>query len=411
MSAHLRTKLWRFYVFDGTWANRNAGGNPTILDTAVELLSVPGSRQEIRYFPGVGTRYGMIEKYLGGGLGRGVEEDIIYAIDHLATNYSVEDQIFIAGYSRGAYTARCLVTFLSLLGLPQCDRESLHKLYSKYLSGQLRRRGVADHLRVKYKCRDITIKSLVCIDTVGAMGIPRTGLFSLLNILHPFIKKSEFLGTDVASNVELMFHALALHESRGPFRPTLMHVPENRRDNIKQVYFIGSHSDVARPSANGDLCNIVLAAVLEHWHGIHGIVFNEEKLRICFPHAGATSPLSEATAHDWVFDPIRPSATGFWRLLGRHTRQPGQYFEFGLATNETIHATVRLRGYGMDKGNPAIVGYQVRAEPDQSFTWHRGQDRVSTNSSGGSMEPLTIREEPLGLYEAWLHGVSLEAAE
>ncbi|KAI1097259.1 hypothetical protein F4804DRAFT_183560 [Jackrogersella minutella] len=393
----------RIYVFDGTWANRNSNKRPTILNAIVEILSVPGAQQQIRYFPGVGTRYGIIEKYIGGGLGHGIEKDILEAIDDLVTNYSPGDEVIIIGYSRGAYVARCVVGFLNRLCLPRCDREVVHALYDSYTSGNLLKRGVADRLVAKYKCRPIAIKSLICIDTVGALGIPRTGICGLFNLLLPNMKKREFMETDISSNVEKMFHALALHESRGPFRPTLMRVPENRRSCLKQVYFIGSHSDVGKPSVAGSLCDIVLASVLQQLHDL-GVCFNDDNVKTWFPRAGHSRPLSERDNRDWVHDPIERSFSGLWILLGRHIRQPGQYSEDRRVTNETIHASVRLRGYGLEANHKAIAGYSIRAEPDQTYSWHRDDENSHTLDSKGS---INFIEEPLGEYEAWLHGVNI----
>ncbi|OTA58350.1 hypothetical protein K449DRAFT_436713 [Hypoxylon sp. EC38] len=397
----------RIYIFDGTWANRNSTRKPTILNAILEILSVSGAQQQIRYFPGVGTRYGIVEKYVGGGFGYGLEEDILEAVDDLAINYSPNDEIIVVGYSRGAYIARCFVSFLDRLGLPQSDRENIHQLYGKYISGNLLQRGVAERLFVKYNCRRITIKCLICIDTVGALGIPRTGVLGLFSIFSPIMKKREFMETDVASNVEKIFHALALHEFRGPFQPTLMHVPREEQTRLKQVYFLGNHSDVGMLSEAGSLCDIVLAAVLQQLLDI-GVIFNQEKIPIWFPHAGADRPFSEAGSHDWVHDPIHRSATGLWGLLGRHVRKPGQYLVEGTVVNETIHASVRLRGYGLEKSQQVIAGYSVEAESAQKYFWHRDRQNGTSPDSNDSTDSLRIDEEPLGEYEAWLHGIALK---
>jgi hypothetical protein len=51
-------------VSQGTYCNRNATGQPTIMGTLVDLLSEPG--RDIRYFRGLGTKTGFVEKYIGG---------------------------------------------------------------------------------------------------------------------------------------------------------------------------------------------------------------------------------------------------------------------------------------------------------------------------------------------------------
>ncbi|KAI1476311.1 hypothetical protein F4774DRAFT_393092 [Daldinia eschscholtzii] len=394
----------RIYTFDGTWADRNSNRKPTILSALVEFLSVPSSQQEIRYFPGLGTRYGMFEKYLGGGFGHGIENNILAAIDDLATNYSPQDEIIIIGYSRGAYIARCVAGFLNRLGLPQCDRDIMRQLYSKYTSGSLLQRGVADRLLKQYNCRQITIKSLICIDTVGSLGIPRTGLFGLFHTISPPMRKYKFLETDIESNVEKVFHALALHEHRGPFQPTPMHVPKDRQGCLKQVYFLGNHCDVGTLSDGGSLGDIILASILQQLHDA-GIKFNCEKIAIQFPRSGTNCPLSEIKSHDWVHDPIQQSSTCLWRLFGKHTRRPGVLCKDDWVANESIHASVRLRGYGVERTHKAIKGYSIRTNPDHTYSWHRDK-RTSTNGANDAEDSCIISEEPFGEYEAWLHGVT-----
>ncbi|OTB13203.1 hypothetical protein K445DRAFT_304600 [Daldinia sp. EC12] len=364
----------------GTWANRNSDKKPTILSAVVEFLSVPGSQQEIRYFPGLGTKYGMFEKYLGGGLGYGIENVILAAIDDLATNYSPQDEIIIIGYSRGAYITRCVAGFLNRLGLPQCDRDIMR--------------------------RQITIKSLICIDTVGSLGIPRTGLFGLFHTISPPMRKYEFLETDIGSNIEKVFHALALHEYRGPFQPTPMHVPKDRQACLKQVYFLGSHRDVGTLSDGGSLGDIVLASILQQLHDVD-IKFNCEKIAIQFPRSGTNCPLSEIKSHDWVHDPIQQSSTFLWGLFGKYSRRPGVLCKDGWVANESIHASVRLRSYGVERTHKAIKGYLIRTNPDQTYSWHRDK-RTSTSGANDAADACIISEEPFGEYEAWLHGITLD---
>ncbi|KAI0111991.1 hypothetical protein F4814DRAFT_441208 [Daldinia grandis] len=393
--------IQRIYIFDGTWASRNSKRESTTLSKIVEILSVPGSQQEIKYFSGPGTRYGVIDKYLGGCLGYGIENHILEAIDDLAINYSPKDEVIIIGYSRGAYIARCVAGFLNRLGLPQCRSEDIHLLYGKYTSGQLLQRGVANRLSVKYKCRQITIKCLICIDTVGSLGIPSKGFFGLFHVLSPIMKKYEFLDTDIGPNIDKVFHALALHEYRAPFQPTLMHVPEHRRTCLKQVYFLGSHGDVGRLSEGASLGDITLAWILQHLRDI-GIVFNQDEIDNQFPRPSADYSLTKTQSHNLAHYSIRRSSTYLWKPFGRYVRRPGHGYRDGWVANETIHASVRLHDRGLKGAYQSIPGYSIRMNEDQTYSWC---PNIISGIDCIAEEPLA--EEPLGDYEAWLHGITL----
>ncbi|KAJ4153247.1 hypothetical protein LMH87_009744 [Akanthomyces muscarius] len=298
-------------------------GDLTLLVFILDYIA-KGADLEIKYFSGVGARNGLIERYIGGGLATGeVTSTIIDAISDLATNYRSGDEIVVLGYSRGSYTGRSFIGFLDRVGLPtDGDRHILHHLYNKYTSGEFLKRDVASHLRRKYNCVHVEIKTLLCIDTVGALGIPHTGIFSLLDLLPPLIRKQQFMEANAASNVQVLLHALALHESRGPFQPTLMQIEGASRQTLKQVWFLGSHGDVANGDERGSIGDIVLAWCVANLETHAGIAFDEVKLSARFPRMGADLPMSNGLV--WVHDDIRDPVKGLWRLMGRSIRVPNK---------------------------------------------------------------------------------------
>lgn len=54
---------------------------------------------------------------LGGGLALGLSENVREAYGFLAHNYDKDDEIFLIGFSRGAFTARSVGGIISTLGL------------------------------------------------------------------------------------------------------------------------------------------------------------------------------------------------------------------------------------------------------------------------------------------------------
>ena len=53
----------------------------------------------------------------GAALSRGAGRNVRHAYKFLSRNYEPGDQIFIFGFSRGSYTARSLVGYISAVGL------------------------------------------------------------------------------------------------------------------------------------------------------------------------------------------------------------------------------------------------------------------------------------------------------
>lgn len=103
-----------------------------------------------------------------------------------------------------------------------------------------------------------------------------------------------------------MSHALALHETRGRFKPTLMHIKDDSTQELDQVWFIGSHAGVGQ-NEQGCIGDIVLAWLVSKLE-VAGVKFNEEKLAVRFPRLQDAHPLSDTQYHEWVQDPVRRSA-------------------------------------------------------------------------------------------------------
>lgn len=74
---------------------------------------------------GLGSGWTLDNQLLGGALGFGLSENIREAYEYLANNHTDGDEIFLAGFSRGAFTARSVSGLMSSMGL-------LHKQAMKY---------------------------------------------------------------------------------------------------------------------------------------------------------------------------------------------------------------------------------------------------------------------------------------
>lgn len=91
------------------------------LNTSV--LATPDNAQEaqhiqiIYYHNGVGTDGGLIDKIVGGTTGLTISDHIRECYGFLCNNWQPGDEIFLFGFSRGAYTARAISSLIHDVGL------------------------------------------------------------------------------------------------------------------------------------------------------------------------------------------------------------------------------------------------------------------------------------------------------
>src|SRR4051794_32550633 len=103
-------------LHDGTWNQERDGVLPTNVARLHRLLeqSTAGLNEADRpilfYDPGVGTGGGFADHWLGGALGFGLSENVRQAYAALAREYRAagndRDEIYLFGFSRGAFSAR-----------------------------------------------------------------------------------------------------------------------------------------------------------------------------------------------------------------------------------------------------------------------------------------------------------------
>ncbi|KAL0941965.1 uncharacterized protein CTRU02_204728 [Colletotrichum truncatum] len=106
---------------DGTWNNSNQKGNIATnvsrLAAAVAHKCCTGMPQVVYYHRGAGTEESKVAQYLGGVFGKGVKQDIADVYRFICDNYNPGDELFIIGFSRGAFTARSVSGMVCSIGL------------------------------------------------------------------------------------------------------------------------------------------------------------------------------------------------------------------------------------------------------------------------------------------------------
>ena len=247
--------------FDGTW-NKPADENlppEAQLETNVRRFferiksqGTNGVKQVKWYDEGVGSKW--YSKFIGGALGAGLEKNIIDGYKTLATEYEDGDEVYILGFSRGAYTARSLVGMIRNIGLVY-NKQLTFRVAMAYGIYRTRDDGpdstIATWFRSMY-ARPIRIKFIGVWDTVGALGIP-------LDVLQGFNGKFyEFHDTRLSKIVDHAYHAIAVDEHRKDYDVCLWNPAELPTQTMEQRWFIGAHSDVGGGYADRRLSDITL---------------------------------------------------------------------------------------------------------------------------------------------------------
>ncbi len=251
---------------DGTWNRRDKRANGSAHPTNVVKLMravAPTDRnhtaQVVYYDAGVGTR-GVWDKLVGGAFGVGLSLNIQEAYRFIANNYTEGDQIFLFGFSRGAYTVRSLSGLIGAVGLlPKSSLAYVPEAY-KYYRTPPQKRGQSQYktsvfLQIPESRRTIAIKFLGVWDTVGALGIPVRGLSRLSR------SWVGFHNTELSGKINFAYHALAIDEKRRPFAPDLWTTQEPVHANreVLQVWFPGVHSNIGGGYPERGLSDAALA--------------------------------------------------------------------------------------------------------------------------------------------------------
>jgi len=249
---------------DGTWNSPEQEDNGVPSPTNVfKLYNAIADKDndlnisQLKYYhPGLGSEGGFLQSLGGGAFGVGISRHICSAYHWLASHYEEGDQIYLYGFSRGAFTVRSLSGFLGcgLLNLNNVDvNESWEQVHKAYKQAYRKKKPLQhlDHQDWNYfhHGEATPIRFIGVWDTVGALGIPDD--LELLNIFDNK-KKWQFHNTDLGNHIETARHAMAIDEIRSSFCVTRWKNAESHPDAVEK-WFPGVHADVGGGYANCDL--------------------------------------------------------------------------------------------------------------------------------------------------------------
>ena len=248
--------------FDGTWSKPAdealpSGGqvetNVCRFYASVKDQAADGSKQVKWYDEGVGTQW--YDRFIGGAIGAGLELNIVQGYEFLAKQYEAGDEVYVLGFSRGAYTARSLVGLVRNCGLiyPKHLALRIAMAYGIYRTRDDNVDSFTAKLFRSSFSREIKIKFIGIWDTVGALGIP----FDVLKDVN--MKFYEFHDTNLSNIVENAYHAVAIDEHRQDYMATLWNPDPAPQQRLEQRWFMGAHCDVGGGYNDRRLSDITLS--------------------------------------------------------------------------------------------------------------------------------------------------------
>lgn len=294
---------------DGTWDAPEQVDEGTPSPTNVYKLAAAvlpydrtGIPQTVFYHTGVGERGGIRDHVWGGALGEGLSKNIkdIYLL--LVLNYSPGDELFLFGFSRGAYTARSLAGLIRNSGILKNEYalkyQEAYELYRGRTSKTHPSAPLSVEFRKKFSWPDFNIKFMGVWDTVGALGIPFQGVQ---------LKRFQFHDVELSSHVDFAYQALAIDEKRKLFIPALWTKQPSAPASqvLEQVWFPGVHCNIGGGYQDAGLSDCAFDWI---WR----------KAELC---GLALDAQQKPTPNPQGF--LRDSVTGLFRLLQIETRTLG----------------------------------------------------------------------------------------
>jgi uncharacterized protein (DUF2235 family) len=196
------------FCADGTWDG--SGNNTNVYKLFKALLTT--ADQAPYYDDGVGSDGQPIEKLAGGAFGAGLFQKIKDGYTKIAQVYEANDELFLFGFSRGAYTARCLAGMIAICGLPTANftDDLVETAFEAYRNKDLRTQLLA---QINQTCNlfDAKLAMVGVWDTVGSLGIP-----AIFGGVSPLIYG--FLDTSLHPDVLHAYHAWRSTRNAANFR-------------------------------------------------------------------------------------------------------------------------------------------------------------------------------------------------
>jgi uncharacterized protein (DUF2235 family) len=331
--------------------------------------------------------------------GYGLDDNVLAAYSFLINNYEDGDDIFLFGFSRGAYTVRMLAGLIHKVGLLAPPQQNLagaaltaykQSTELQFAGGEETEVGpqsqddrAAQFARI-VTVRWPTVKFLGVWDTVASVIVPRPDRFYTFSL-------QELPHTRRNPSVRVFRQAIALDERRRMFRlhdwdeaQTFMHNRFSRTNNseaqdIQQVWFAGVHADIGGGYSEREsgLSKFPLLWMIGEAVG-HGLAVNTQTVnQLAWGIQRQGSPFAYVVP-DALREPHQ-SLTGLWQVLEwlpksdryKEWKNLRSAFGFYIPSGEPrpvpegawIHESVFRRGDAVPHYRPANLPQSHRVLP------------------------------------------------
>ncbi|KAF2435106.1 hypothetical protein EJ08DRAFT_668077 [Tothia fuscella] len=245
--------------FDGT-GNKFAGtdSDSNILKI-YRMLDRQDSAQFHYYQPGIGTyvtttSYGHTSTFArlkswylkakDSAVGISFDQHVMGGYKFLMRYYNVGDEIYLFGFSRGAYTARFLAEMLDHIGLLSAGNEEMCRFaWKTFQKWQVRQDSTEHDKEVKKEL----LKFMCAFRETFSRPVQRIrflGLFDTVNSVPRFenamMERSKFPYT-ARSTAHVIRHAVAIDERRAKFRQDLISELKTSKENSKENRYKHRH--------------------------------------------------------------------------------------------------------------------------------------------------------------------------
>jgi uncharacterized protein (DUF2235 family) len=290
-------------LIDGTWNKEGSGADTNVakLDSAkkiqalIQANAADGTVQHVHYHDGVGSEGDLTQRVLGGAIGLGLKKIIQEVYQYIVTDYASGDELYIFGFSRGAYAARALAGLIGASGIQRkVDANIFEVAWQHYrvapavrkqpqTAGSNDRKALADYNTLAAKQSFHDTRTITCVgvwDTVGSYGIPAgIGLAPLARYFT--LITLGFHDTSFGDHIKVGLHAVAVDEHRRPFVPTFWTIPkgEEPKGHVEQTWFAGAHSNVGGGYGDSGLSDQALIWMIARVQALTGLEFDVAAVR------------------------------------------------------------------------------------------------------------------------------------
>jgi uncharacterized protein (DUF2235 family) len=345
-------------LYDGTWNTLQKPDevtNVVRVGQAVKTVADDGVQQVVYYNSGVGSG-GRIDSIMGGLFGAGIKSNVKRGLTFLSFNYDEggdgqpPDEIYIFGFSRGAYTARALAGVIgSIKGIPKVsnfgEAEELWSHYKKSKHERAQNEGDITGKVYTVPAGQKIIKCVAVWDTVGSYGIPTgLGLTGLARSITSWTRN--FRDNEIGKHIAYGFHAMAIDERRRSFSTTAWvpgtnpHESPDKEPVVEQVWFAGAHANVGGGYKQTGLSDQSLVWMMARIQDQTGLEFDEDYISKNFWPCSACS--AYRSYKGWWVSSLWPSVRSIPKRLADAAGAKSPLGE-GAILDGRVHWSVRDR--------------------------------------------------------------------